>query len=477
MDRLIVYPGAIPLDTDILSVERNIMTAMGWLAQAALGAASGVVGLPCVPTLPASMTVNIGPGALWAQSVMDQNNFGSLPPDGSSLMKMGILAEQAGTNFTLTAPATSGQSINYLIEAAFEESDSNPVVLPYVNPSNPAQPYAGPNNSATSQNTLRMQRVALQLKAGPPANTGTQATPAVDVGYVGLYVITVNYGQTNITGPDITLYPGAPFTAGPFAPLAGDASQTFAVAPATQPTQAPQLGQMLNVIEVNASTTITISAQKTIVFCDAATPITLTIDIPPAAIVAPELQIYSSGGAEAVVISFVGNGLEYPDATVVTSIAIPINTAWACKCVFDGTHWRGNLDGATVGDPANTANMYTTLGQFQQPITITSGAIPVTQSNTITLYPPVAPCPGFYLIFSSTNTYTPVQTGYLAAQVIANGTSLSGVGFIGSYSYQNIYPVAAASTNEFSLVVQPTNVPAGGNIYTSQLTAIFIPSI
>ena len=244
MDRLMVYPGAIPLDTDILSVERNVMEALGWLTQAALGAATGVVGLPCNPTVPASMTVNIGPGALWTQAEIDQSNFGSLPADTSPLMKMGILAEAAGTNFTLTAPATSGQSINYLIEAAFEETDTNPVVLPYVNPANPAQPFTGPNNAGTPQNTTRAQRVELQLKAGVAANTGTQVTPGVDAGYVGLYVITVNFGQTTIMSADIMPYENAPFIGGPFAELAGSASQPFFVGPATQPTQAVQLAQL-----------------------------------------------------------------------------------------------------------------------------------------------------------------------------------------------------------------------------------------
>ncbi len=47
----------------------------------------------------------------------------------------------------------------------------------------------------------------------PPANAGSQVTPAVDTGWVGLYVITVNYGQTQITAANIAVYPGAPFIA------------------------------------------------------------------------------------------------------------------------------------------------------------------------------------------------------------------------------------------------------------------------
>ena len=34
MDRILVYPGNIPLDTDILNTNRNSMVALGYLAQA-----------------------------------------------------------------------------------------------------------------------------------------------------------------------------------------------------------------------------------------------------------------------------------------------------------------------------------------------------------------------------------------------------------------------------------------------------------
>lgn len=211
MDRPIVYPGAIPQDTDVLSGQRNTMTALGWLLQSVMGTGAGVSGLACTPTSPASMVVNVGAGAIWALESIDATAYGSLASDTSPLMKMGINPEGAGTNFTLTAPTTSGDSINYLIQAAFSEADGAPVVLPYVNPANPSSPYSGPANSGTAQNTLRTQAVALQLKAGVAAATGTQTTPAVDTGYVGLYVITVAYGQSTVTAGNISVYPGAPF--------------------------------------------------------------------------------------------------------------------------------------------------------------------------------------------------------------------------------------------------------------------------
>lgn len=64
MDRQIVFPGSIPLDTDVLSIQRNNMIALGYLAQATLGTSAQVDGLFCSPTAPASLTVTVGPAPL-----------------------------------------------------------------------------------------------------------------------------------------------------------------------------------------------------------------------------------------------------------------------------------------------------------------------------------------------------------------------------------------------------------------------------
>ena len=210
MDRQIVFPGSIPLDTDILSTERNVMVALGYLAQATLGSNPVVDGLTCSPTAPASLTVAVGPGSICVPTIIDALAFGSLPADSADpLIKMGI--NTSPVSFTLTAPATSGQTISYLIQANLLESDATPVVLPYYNAANPSQPFSGPNNAGNAQNTQRLQRVQLQLKPGAPANAGTQVTPPVDQGWVGLYVVAVNYGQSQITASSIAVMPGAPF--------------------------------------------------------------------------------------------------------------------------------------------------------------------------------------------------------------------------------------------------------------------------
>ncbi len=210
MDRQIVFPGSIPLDTDILSIQRDSMIALGYLAQATLSAGPIADGLVCAPTTPASLTISVGPGSITALASIDATNFGSLPADTADpLLKMGI--NTTATLFTLTAPTTSGQTISYLIQASMLESDATPVVLPYYNAANPAQPFSGPANTGAAQNTQRLQRVQLQLKPGAPANAGSQVPPPVDAGWVGLYVITVNYGQTQVTAASITTLPTAPF--------------------------------------------------------------------------------------------------------------------------------------------------------------------------------------------------------------------------------------------------------------------------
>jgi hypothetical protein len=212
MDRNIVYPGAIPLDTDLLTINRNTMIAIGYLLQATIGAGTAVDGLACQPTNPASMAVIVGPGSITTLTTVDPLSYGSLPADSTDpLVKMGI--NTSSTTLTLAAPTSSGQSVNYLIEAAFSEGDTSPVVLPYFNSANPAQPFAGPGNSGSAQNTMRIERVQIQAKAGAPATTGSQSTPAVDSGWVGLFVVTVGYGQSVITAANIAMLPTAPFIA------------------------------------------------------------------------------------------------------------------------------------------------------------------------------------------------------------------------------------------------------------------------
>ncbi len=212
MDRNIVYPGSIPLDTDLLSINRNTMIGLGFLARAILGTNTVADGLHCEPTSPASMNVVVGAGSITQIGPVDLLAYGSIAADATDqIVKMGI--NITPTTFSLTPPSSVGQSINYLIEASFQEVDGTPIVLPYYNASNPAQSFSGPGNSGAAQNTVRTQSVQLQLKPGVPGNTGSQTTPVVDSGWVALYQITVSYGQTQVTAGNIGIIPTAPFLA------------------------------------------------------------------------------------------------------------------------------------------------------------------------------------------------------------------------------------------------------------------------
>lgn len=229
MNRLMVYPGAIPLETDLLSTNKNTMIAMAKLAAAMLGTSTQVNGLGCVPTGPASLQVFVNPGEIYQLVNVDGTAYSSLAADTThQIMKQGILLDQA--TLSCPAPGTGGFSINYLIEATYSDVDGGSVVLPYYNSSNPAVAYSGPANSGTPNNTIRQGLVTLTAKAGAAATTGTQTTPAADSGYVGLWVVAVANGQTQITAANIVQVVGAPiinttllglapvFTTSPIAP-------------------------------------------------------------------------------------------------------------------------------------------------------------------------------------------------------------------------------------------------------------------
>jgi hypothetical protein len=213
VDRVLVYPASIPRSVDLLQTNRNILVGLGLLAQEMLGTSTIASGFATAPTAPASLSVLVAPGRLYSLQEVDPLQYSTLAADTTDLIvKQGILL--ASSTLACPAPATSGQSVNYLVEAAFSETDTNPVVLPYYNSTNPTQPYSGPSNNGSANYTARQDTVLLQVKAGTPATTGSQVTPAPDSGYVGLFVVTVAYGQTQILTGNISQYPGAPLLGG-----------------------------------------------------------------------------------------------------------------------------------------------------------------------------------------------------------------------------------------------------------------------
>jgi hypothetical protein len=213
MRRVINYAGAVPLETDLLNLNKNVMVAIGHVLQDMIGTSTLFSGLGCVPTSPAGMTVNVNPGRAYSLQATDTGAYSSLAADARTIVKQGILLD--AVNFSCPAPTTAGFSINYLVQGAFQEVDGGSTVLPYYNASNPASAYSGPNNTGTSNTTYRDNTVQLSLKAGTAATTGSQVTPTPDAGYNGLWVITVPYGATSITSGNISQYSGAPFLTAP----------------------------------------------------------------------------------------------------------------------------------------------------------------------------------------------------------------------------------------------------------------------
>jgi len=210
VDRQIVYPGQIPLETDLLNSNKYALIGLAKLAAAVLGTHTLLNGLGCAPMNPAALQVQLGAGEIYALANLDGTAYSSLAADTThSLLKQGLLLD--AVTLDCPPPATAGDSIAYLVQIGYFDQDSGATALPYYNAANPAQAYSGPNNSGTAQHTVRQGICQVTVKAGIAATSGSQIAPAPDPGYVGGYLVTVANGQTAITAADIQIAPAAPF--------------------------------------------------------------------------------------------------------------------------------------------------------------------------------------------------------------------------------------------------------------------------
>jgi hypothetical protein len=210
MDRHINFIAQLFQDLDVLYTNLHPYIGISKLAAGLLGTSTQLNGLACTQTATPSMSVLIAPGEIYALEEIDTSDYGSLSTNTTQILKQGIQLN-AITTPIFTAPSTSGDSQNFLIEFAFQEQDGGSKVLPYYNPANPPVPFQGPGGDGASQNTVRLDQVIYQIKAGTPATTGSQTTPTPDAGYVGGWVVTIAEGQTTIINADIAEYPSAPF--------------------------------------------------------------------------------------------------------------------------------------------------------------------------------------------------------------------------------------------------------------------------
>lgn len=242
MDRQIVYPGQILPETSLLQMAKDSMIGLAKLSAAVLGTSTLANGFAVTPTGPASLQVVCAPGEIYSLTSIDALAFSTLPADTThSIMKQGILLD--GVTLSCPAPGTTGQSINYLVQVTYQDSDSTPVLLPYYNSANPALPYSGMGNNGLTQNTNRKGIAVVAVKAGASAVTGSQVTPAPDAGYVGLYVVTVAFGQTTITAGNITNASNAPLINSTLHGLSPAFTVPLTVPTATQSQHAVPLSQ------------------------------------------------------------------------------------------------------------------------------------------------------------------------------------------------------------------------------------------
>lgn len=208
MDRQFIYPNAIPISLDLLKTNRNVLIGMGMLMQELFGTATLASGLGCTQTAPASMSVTVAPGRIYTLKNLDDTAYSSLALDQThQIVKQGISLNAVA--LACPAPITAGQSINYLIEAQYQDQDTDQAVLLYYNDGN--TPLTGPGGNLSAQPTRRAGIISIVAKAGVAAPTGTQTTPTADAGYTGLYVVTVAASAVTIVNANISLAAGAPF--------------------------------------------------------------------------------------------------------------------------------------------------------------------------------------------------------------------------------------------------------------------------
>jgi len=209
MDRQIVYAGSIPLETDLLNIQRNMQVALGALARAVLGDGGLVDGMGIVPG-GTPYSVIIEPGSYTAPTAKDASAFGALAADTALIVQTGTLTNPATVQ--LWPPGDPGHVLCWLIQAALVEVDATPLALPYWNAGDPSVPFAGPSNNGIAQPTQRLLRVQVSTKTGAAQAIGGGAfvPPEPDAGCVGLYLVLTFSDKPGVEAGDITAFHRVP---------------------------------------------------------------------------------------------------------------------------------------------------------------------------------------------------------------------------------------------------------------------------
>jgi hypothetical protein len=191
LDRQIIYPGQIPLDTDQLLQSRNTFVGIGHVNDMLYGpGTTSVGGFSCTPGL--GLSVVVAPGSVLGSGSIDDTAYGSLPAVTSQITRQYIMRDPT----TLAVP---GAGATYYIYALAARADTGAAVLPFYNASNPAQALAGPGNSGQAQPSVRQDVATVGIGASVPT------------GGIALWTVTVPAGATSITQAMIARVASSPF--------------------------------------------------------------------------------------------------------------------------------------------------------------------------------------------------------------------------------------------------------------------------
>ena len=216
--RSIFYTLEQILSADLLGAQVYSLIGDANGLQVVLGQTQSVISnLLLSPTDPASLTLNLTNGFLASLQPVDASSYGSLSANVQNVLQ---LAFNLQTNVVINNTLEAGQAQYVLIEAGFQEQDSDSQVLPYVNISNPAVPYNGPGNTGIAQDTIRNEVAVITVVYGTPATSGSEVPPTVDTGNVAIAYVDLEAGQTTITGGQI-LDPSSVVGGSPTQVLAG----------------------------------------------------------------------------------------------------------------------------------------------------------------------------------------------------------------------------------------------------------------
>ena len=233
MKRPLIYTAELIRDYDAGSGWRDGLEGLAQACADVLGQTDALVtGLSAGPQSPASMSINISPGAMYQFIQVDPTAAGSLPASSDVEFVQATL-DAVEALVLSTSGLASGQSRWALIEAqvqfidSIREGDPDGGVLGFENAGNPlGPPLEGPGGSGQTLPTVRAGTVVVQVKYGTPATTGSEVPPDPDSGWTGLYLIDLAFGQTTIILGDILVagpsvgtgvpgdYPAAPFLQG-----------------------------------------------------------------------------------------------------------------------------------------------------------------------------------------------------------------------------------------------------------------------